>query len=159
MTKQTLYEKIRTVVEAGQIAITQNRSGWVRLRSSMCEFWDIRCSYYQETIEKCYLTLWQNYTTQQWLGDNQEDWERYIWIYERPLWRPKQGDEVTLLKKAEEVKEMYGKTKDEYRYKDFIGKKCEVHLLGDYFCQIRIPSEWLFRVPYDCIAPLVPIDE
>lgn len=149
--KQSLYEKIRTVVESGQIAITQNRSGWVRLRSSMCEFWDIRCSDYQETIEKCHLTLWQNYTTQQWLGDNQENWERYIWIYERPLWRPSVWDKVQVLNN-------YDSVGYEEWAKEFVGKPLTVYSNGYLYCVLTVTEYDYLEVPYDCIAPRVEID-
>lgn len=157
--KQTLYEKIKTVVESWHIAITQDKNWNNRLWSSTWEWWIIRVSNSFDDLNYCYYSLWFHYYHRFEIEEIEKKWECYIWIYERPLWRPEVWDEVMLLKKAEGVKEMYGKTKDEYRYKDFIGNKCEVHLLGDYFCQIRIPSEWLFRVPYDCIVPWVEIDE
>lgn len=159
MTKQTLYEKIRTVVESGNIAITQNEeTKRFNLWSSLYWEW-IRVSGSFDSINECYNHLWEHYLTEWETDIAQEWWERYIWIYERPLWRPELWDNIMLLERAKDVKEMYGNQNLTYKYKEFCWKKCEVHLLWDYFCQIRIEWEWLFRVPYDCIAPRVEVDE
>lgn len=49
-----LYEKIKTVVEAGRIAITQDKDWKYCLWSSIDSEWKFRISHYFKTIEVCY---------------------------------------------------------------------------------------------------------
>lgn len=151
--KQSLYEKIKCIVESGNIAITQNEETKnYCLWSSMC--WKnnsrIRCSGSCDSIERCYNQLWKYYTTNWDVLVGEEWWERYIWIYERPLWRPKVGDKVQIMYWVYKWK-IWECVYDE----DWLYCVVEIsHEIGKW-----IYSPWQVSLPYDCIAPRVSIDE
>lgn len=149
--KQTLYEKIKTIVESWHIAITQDEKWNNRLWSSMWEWWIVRASTSFESLNYCYYSLWFHYYHRFEIEEIEKKWERYIWIYERPLWRPKYWDYVTI---------MSGRSHQ--KHKDIEWKKLAVTGTSYEYCEVMDLNQktriWLI-VPYDCIAPWVEIDE
>lgn len=151
--KQSLYKKIRTVVEAGQIAITQWQGWEYVLWSSMADNWAIRVSVSNDDIAFCYNNLWKHII----FKDEIEKfgWERYIWIYERPLWRPKVGDRVQV---SEKIKDSTNYNINPDIYKECVWWPYIVDELLTFSC--TLDCGWFtYSFPYDCIAPRVSPDE
>lgn len=154
--KQTLYEKIRTVVDSWNIAITQNEeTKRFNLWSSLYWEW-IRVSGSFDSINECYNHLWEHYLTEWEIDIAQQGWERYIWIYERPLWRPKVGDKIQILK----VCPQYKIRKEAYWGSEGIDI-FDVGEVEDFFCRLKNYRGRIieYEFPYDCIAPRVSPDE
>lgn len=147
MNKQTLYEKIKIIVESWNIAITQREDWHFTLRSSLMDSWEIRRSISDLDIDKCVNYLWG--TSQKEYHFLEKKWERYIWIYERPLWRPKVGQKVQMLNNIKFISS---------HLQHLLGVPLDVEDLASGWCIIKKENAWRF-VPYDCIAPRVSIDE
>lgn len=145
MTKQTLYEKIRTIVESWQIAITQLHDNFILWYSNTSQ-WEIRSSQAHRTIEKCYDSLWEHWSQPDEITYGEELGMKYIWIYERPLWRPKVGDKIQFTST--------GWDRRSKKWKPYIVEelKANTFILKEYYSDLTYIS-W-----YDCIAPWVPID-
>ena len=143
-----LYGKIRKIVESWNIAITQDKNWNNRLWSSMWEWWIIRVSNSFESLDYCYYSLWFHYYHRFEIEEIEKKWEHYIWIYERPLWRPEIWALVQVIYKQEwtTIK------------KNFVYKVIEIKKLYCVVCAEN--GLWPVRyVAYDCIAPWVPIDK
>lgn len=141
--KQSLYDKIRTVVEAGYIAITIDKGEEYTLWSSMTKDGQIRASWGDEDLTRCYEALWRFCLSKKEVARMvKEDWERYIWIYERPLRRPKEWDKVQVLEKYEKVFSWFIRT-----------------VVSNWsYCGVTLWNGDIMQIPYDCIAPRVEPD-
>lgn len=150
--KQTLYEKIKTIVESWNMAICQFDNWDYILFSSMFYRWEgktpyVRSSNRTNDINNCYQSSWVSYETRYNI-DKQN--LKYIWIYERPLWRPKVGDKVQIMYWVYKWK-IWECVYDE----DWLYCVVEIsHEIGKW-----IYSPWQVSLPYDCIAPRVEISE
>lgn len=149
MMKQTLYEKIKIIVESWNIAITQDKDWNHMLRSSLNKHWWMRSSFPSRSLENCYYDLWyQNHDMSE---IEKREWQlKYIWIYERPLRRPKVGQKVQIIYWEDE-----GNFWKVIHDVDWLYCMVEVlHKLDDLAYYPRESA-----VPYDCIAPRVSPDE
>lgn len=136
--KQTLYEKIKTIVESWNIAITQNVNWKYILCSSLINAYPwIRHSDRWDSIQDCLDSIWHHESSE---DDVNEFFEKYIWIYERPLWRPTKWQKVSVWL--------------EDKWSTIFWEV--VDLTGTYAGVKIIDS--IHPVPYDCIAPRVEID-
>lgn len=140
--KQTLYEKIRTVVESWNIAITYDNYWRYRLWSSIThDRRFIRVTLRCKKVDDCFDWLWREDADKNAIEQKEFNWERYIWIYERPLWRPTKWQKVSVWM--------------EDKWSTIFWEV--VDLTGTYAGVKIIDS--IHPVPYDCIAPRVSPDE
>jgi hypothetical protein len=152
--KQTLYEKIKIIVESWNIAICQFDNWDYILFSSMFYRWEgktpyIRSSNRWNDINNCYQSLWASYETRYNIDKRNL---RYIWIYERPLRRPDIWQKVQVLHKWLKLNNYSDQRKD------IAWWSLEVFWLKDWTCIIKCTEYDYLEVPYDCIAPRVEID-
>ena len=159
MTKQSLYKKIKIIVESWNIAITKDIEWFIMLWSSISETPPanrfpperIRCSRASLCIDTCFYSLW---VQEFWFTDvDNWKWVKYIWIYERPLRIPKVGQKVQILPKWLKLNNYSD------RRKDIAWWSLEVFWLKDWICIIKCTEYDYLEVPYDCIAPRVEIND
>lgn len=148
----TLYEKIKTIVESWHIAITQNNRRYILWTSMSWE--KILRSLSANNIEDCYHNLSSNYLTKEEIKEEyEEDWEKYIWIYQKPLRIPKEGDIVQVL---ENIKQFWDWT--DMTWMGFTFKGLNKNNTARIYQRPPDYENIYFDIPLSCLAPWVEPD-